>query len=100
MNYNPTPKESFVADSESVKAHHQLVELDALRQSLAAAMAQYTRRQSSLTPNDLGSAAMIFMRIQGAQEFMETFLNLAESPASPVLMDSSNLTTNIRGKKN
>lgn len=100
MNYNPTPKESFLSDPDAAKSHHQLVESDALRQSLAAALAQYTRRQSILTPTDLGSAAMIFMRIQGAQEFVETFLNLAETVNPPITLDAANLSTNVRVKKN
>lgn len=100
MNYNPTPKDTFVADPDAVRAHHALVEMGSLQKAMSAALAQYARKQSALTPNDLGSAAMIFMRMQGAHELAETFLNLAEAPAAPTVLDSSNLVTNIRTKKN
>lgn len=99
MNYNPTPKEEFVRDDAFVKSHRVLVTNDALRNSLQFALRQFTRRLAVLNPADLGSAAMLFMRQKGAEEFVEEFLNLSETPSLPKVVDLDNLKGNQPTKR-
>lgn len=96
MNYNPTPKVVFVKDAVRVAAHHKLVEDETLRESLDAALLQYQRKQAALQAPDLGGAASCFLRIQGAQEFVNEFLNLAESTVTDLRTDTVNLPGNIK----
>lgn len=95
--YNPTPKAEFLISADNLKRHHMLVENPILRDHLEVALAEYTRRQSAM---DLGpdSGAARFLRIQGAHELLDVFLNLAESPTPPSARSDFNLPHNQKTK--
>lgn len=94
MNYNPTPKESFLQDKSNLEAHHSLVTSEALRYALSVAQLQYGRLLAQANPADLGSAAMLHMRQKGVEEFLEIFLNLAETAELPKVVALGNLPGN------
>jgi hypothetical protein len=96
MNYNPSPKSEFVKEPQRVKRHHELVEQESLRVALITALLEYQRIQTKLSAPDLGGCAACFLRLQGAQEFVELLLNLAETSAPSAMTDSVNLPGNIR----
>lgn len=96
MNYNPSPREDFIKDPLRVKEHHQLVEDSFLRRSLEVALLEYQRRQTRLSAPDLGGCAACHLRVQGAQEFLEVFLNLCETSQVTPRVDSTNLSSNVR----
>lgn len=95
-NYNPYPRDEFLTDSEAVKAHHVLVENKALRHSLSVALSQHSRQLAEKLAADLGGAGSCFLRIQGAHEFVNTFLNLAETSVVAPINDTLNLPGNIK----
>lgn len=96
MNYNPTPKSQFVAKTENLKAHHALVENEVLRAHLQIALLQYQRIQAEKNSNELGGYAACQLRLQGANEFLDLFFNLAESPPSVGTVDALNLPSNVK----
>ena len=96
MNYNPNPRETFRSEPNAAANHHTLVESHFLRGAMTAALAEYTRQQSSKQAADLGGAASCFMRIQGAHELVETFYNLAEATTLIPTTDNFNLAGNIK----
>lgn len=95
MNYNPSPREDFIKSSENVKAHHAVVESAALRTSLFVSLLEYHRRQTRLSAPDLGGCAACHLRAQGAQEFVELFLNLCETQQAAPRTDATNLPSNV-----
>lgn len=96
VNYNPTPQAEYLKKTVQVADHHVLVENPVLREAIATALAQYERKLSGMQVNDLGSGCMLFMKVQGAHEFLETFYNLCETTASAAVTDQFNLSGNQR----
>lgn len=96
MNYNPTPKSEFVKNTAAVDSHRSLVSTDKLHESLRVAMLEMSRRICNNAPADnMGACAAAHLRMLGAQDFVEIFLNLAETPAQEAKSDVSNLPGNI-----
>lgn len=95
MNYNPSPKDEFLQAAHNIDKHKKLVTDDDLRNGLSYALREYCRRISSSNPQDLGSAAMQFMKVKGAEEFLDVFLNLSEKMSVVHL----NVTDNLPGNK-
>lgn len=95
MNYNPSPREDFIKSPANVKAHHAQVESQDLRTSLFVALLEYHRRQTRLSSPDLGGCAACHLRSQGAQEFVDLFLNLCETQQVSPRTDVTNLPGNV-----
>lgn len=95
MNYNPSPRIPYIKDNNNVKAHHALVERDDLQTALNVALLEYIRRQSKLSAPDLGGCAACHLRVQGAHEFLDTFLNLCETSQAAPHVDPTNLPGNV-----
>jgi hypothetical protein len=100
VNYNPSPQSEFAKNPQLVKNHHDLVEKPNLRLSIETALLEYQRRQSNNTVTDIGSCAVGYLRLQGAQQFVDLFYNLAESTTKERAADVVNLPGNIKGKAN
>lgn len=100
MNYNPSPQSEFAKNPQLVKNHHDLVENHNLRLAIENALLEYQRRQANNTVTDIGSCAVGFLRIQGAQQFVDMFYNLAESATLERAADVVNLPGNLKGKAN
>lgn len=96
MNYNPSPKAEFLKNSQLVKNHHELVEDTRLRISLEAAMQEMQRRAAQVDPANFNLCASAHLRMLGAQEFVDTFLNLAETQVATARTDTTNLPGNVR----
>ena len=95
-NYNPGPREEFARTSENVPRHHTVVENPAVRDGLKVALLEYHRRQTKLSAPDLGGCAACHLRSQGAEEFVELFLNLCETQQASPRVDTTNLASNIK----
>lgn len=96
MNYNLTPKEEYLQDSKQVADHRVLVENLILRRALKTALSQYERKLSGMQVADLGSGCMLFMKFQGAHEYLETLYNLCETTTPSSVPDPVNLPGNVR----
>jgi hypothetical protein len=79
---NPTPKQEFLESAAACKAHRELMQNPALRRSFNAALLHHQRRLTSAVEIDGNAAAAYFLKIKGAQEFLDILINLAE-PATP-----------------
>jgi len=88
-----TPKARFQAKPDAIKRHHDLIDRPELQEAIDVAFQQYVQTQVG-GKGDAGTASAAFFCIQGAKEFMETFLHLADkaSAAKPFL--ASNLPGN------
>jgi hypothetical protein len=96
MNYNPPPKAEFLKNPTNIAEHHKLVENAYLREALTVALLEMQRRAAAGTDTTNGNfCAASHLRMLGAQDFIEIFLNLAETPAPAVKTDSVNLPGNI-----
>lgn len=92
------PKAEFMQSEPFMKAHRNMVDAEVFQRGIKTAMAQYTRVMCQIapssmdSPNQLQASAMCFQRIQGANDFLNILLNLAETPAIPTKRDPDNLT--------
>lgn len=97
MNYNPSPKSEFVKNADIVANHHRLVEDPGLQHALQVAFQEMSRRIANNTPPDnMGACASGHLRMLGAQDLIEVFLNLAETPMVESKKDNTNLPGNVR----
>lgn len=89
---NPTPKQEFLLNTAAVKAHRELMDNPRLRLSFATALLQFQRKLTSRDHPDGNTAASYFLKIQGAQEFLDILINLAEPPElAPTRADQNKL---------
>lgn len=96
MNRNPTPKAEFLRLPSLVKAHHELIELPSLQVGLNTALMEMQRRAAAGTDTtNFNFCAASHLRLLGAQDFIEIFLNLAETMAPGVRTDTTNLPGNV-----
>lgn len=96
MNYNPGLRDELRKDPNACKAHRSLVENPTLRRSFEITLLEMQRRAAAGTDTTNGNfCAASHLRMLGAQEFADLFLNLAESPVPSVKTDSVNLPANI-----
>lgn len=97
MNYNPTPRNELMKNPESIKAHHALVESETLRHHLRVSLQEMQMRASANTDaSNLQLCAAAHLRMLGAQDFVEIFLNLVEQAVAEPKKDSTNLPENVR----
>lgn len=100
MNFNPTPKTEFMKDSANLTQHRELATNDRLHRSLQVALLEMSRRICSGAPaENMGACAAAHLRMLGAQDFVEIFLNLAETPVANVRPMPSNLPGNVPTRK-
>lgn len=96
MQYNPSLKEELRKDPNAVKAHHALVENPVLRRNFEIVLMEMQRRAGAGTDaTNFNFCASSHLRMLGAQEFADLFLNLAETPVPQVKTDTTNLPSNI-----
>lgn len=101
MNRNPTPKAEFLQNTAYVKNHAQLVEDERLRYSITVALQEMQRRSAAgTTPGDFNACAASHLRILGAHDFVDIWLNLAETMQPGVRTDTTNLPLNTPARKN
>ncbi len=79
LNFNPTPKAVFQADSKRMRLHLGLLESPQLSDSLSVAMLEYQRRLAKAS--DLNEAAAAHFKMVGVVDFIDVFLKLAEQTA-------------------
>jgi len=97
MNYFATPKADFIASAENVKNHHVVVENPFVRKGIEVALAEMQRRAAAGTkPGDFNDCAASHLRMLGAHDFIEIFLNLGEQMQPGVRTDTTNLPGNIK----
>lgn len=85
---NLTPKKDFQGKKQFADAHRELVVSTQFREALNASLLEYVSSVSGSPPED---AAANYYRIQGAREFVQVLLNIAEQAKSP----PSPLPTNL-----
>jgi len=92
---NPYPKHLFCSDSKAQEEHRRLVQSEAWQRGSQVAQAQLTRSilaasSDKLTePNYVQAAGLAFARLQGMNDFINIFCNLAEIPKAPTPKKSS-----------
>ena len=97
MNYFTTPKADFIASADNVKNHHVVVENPIVRHDIEVALAEMQRRATANTPpTDFNACASSHLRMLGAHDFIEIFLNLGEQMQPGVRTDTTNLPGNIK----
>lgn len=94
MNYNPSPRSEVLKEPNAVKRHHDLVENQTLRDHLGFALSEMMRRAAQCDPSNFNQCAAAHLRMLGAQEFVDLFLNLAETNLPETRRDSGNLPLN------
>lgn len=95
MNYNPSPKSEFIKNPEKLKRHHEIVQNPDVREHIAIALQEVTRRLADGAPPEMGACAASHLRCLGAHDFVEVFLNLAETPSQEAKKDITNLPGNV-----
>ena len=96
MNYNPSTKSEFLKYHIAVKNHHELVENPVLRRHIEFALSEMQRRAAQGTPpGEFNACAAAHLRMLGAQDFLDIFLNLAEASTPTTKTDTSNLPGNV-----
>lgn len=96
MNHNPTPKAEALKDPLFVQNHHRLVEDPMMQRHINVALLEMQRRAAAGTDTtNLNFCAASHLRLLGAQDFIEIFLNLAEQMQPGVRTDTTNLPGNI-----
>jgi hypothetical protein len=88
---NPYPKQLFCSDVKACDAHRALIQSEAWQVASRAAQAQMTRSILSISggklddANHTQAAAFAFERLQGMNDFVNIFTDLATVPPPPVL---------------
>jgi len=77
---NPTPRQQFQESPDNISKHRALIELPQFARATHMALLQYQRQLTDSPPADMGGAAGAYLRILGAQEFVNILLNLGEQP--------------------
>lgn len=96
MNYNPTPRTELLKNTDLVQQHHVLVENEILRTHLRLALQEMQVRATSNTPADnFNACAAAHLRMLGAQDFLDIFLNMAETETTAPRKDVGNLPGNV-----
>jgi hypothetical protein len=96
MQYNPSPRDELRKDTNAAKAHHALVENPILRRHFEITLMEMQRRAGAGTDaTNFNFCASSHLRMLGAQEFADLFLNLVETPVPQVKTDTTNLLGNI-----
>lgn len=96
MNYNPSPKAEFLKSEDNCKAHRQMVENESLRHSLEVALFEMQRRAAQYTEStNFNACAASHLRLLGAHDFIDIFLNLAEQPVAAQRTNADNLPGNV-----
>lgn len=96
MNYNPTPKSEFLKDAGLVNAHHDMVTSNLFRNSMNVALMEMQRRAAAGTDTtNFNFCAASHLRLLGAQDFIEIFLNLGEQMQPAARTDTANLPGNV-----
>ena len=97
MNPNPSPKAAFLADPEMVSNHRAIVSNEVIRRSFDVALMEMSRRLANSTkPDEMVHCASAHLRMLGAQDFVEVFMNLAENPIATTRAETGNLSTNTK----
>lgn len=85
-----TPRERFLADAPAVRYHRSMVDGDAFCESADAVMLEYLRKLAR--DAEPANAAVVGLKQQGAQEFLDLFKSFTEPPkAPPAPLPSGNL---------
>jgi hypothetical protein len=99
MNYNPSPKSQILENADAIKSHHVLVEDNILRAHFTMTLAEMQRRAALTDPANFNACAAAHLRMLGAQEFVDTFMNLAEAAELVTRTDKTNLAGNVPNRK-
>lgn len=99
MNYNPTPKSEFIKSPDRIAEHRSIVQNESLRRGVEVAMAELQRRLADASPPEMGPCAAAHLRALGAHDFVEVFMNLAETGEREAKQPSMNLPGNVRPMK-
>lgn len=88
---NPSPKTRFMQSPDNVSKHKALVDSREFQRGCDFSLLQYQAALSQ-QPADFQAGAGNYFKLLGAQEFIQTFKLLAESPQLPKVVDRDNLT--------
>ncbi len=88
---NLTPKKDFIAKKQFADAHRDLVVSTPFREALHAAMLDYV-----LVLTASSDPAANYYRIEGAKEFIQHLLNIAEQTKSPPEPLPTNLNHGVK----
>jgi len=83
-NTNPAPKSQFMESKDNISKHRNMIESGEFQRAIHYALLQYDWNLCSQMPQDLGGAGANFLRSQGARQFLDVLLKLAEMPPVPL----------------
>lgn len=96
MNRNPSPKSEFLKNKDAVAGHTALLDNPYFMGSLNVALFEYQRQISMRVPADnFNACASGHLMMVGAQDFINTLLNLAETAVVETRKDVGNLPGNV-----
>lgn len=91
---NLTPKKDFLEKKQFAEAHRDLVVSTQFREALHAALIEYVISFNSVTDPEI--AAANFHCIEGAKDFIQHLLNIAEQTKTPPTPLPTNLDHRIK----
>jgi len=89
---NAGAKTRYMQSSSVISAHRNLMTSDVMRNALDYAFLAYQERVATTEPQ---MAAAGFFRLQGAREFIEQLVTLAENPVRIPTKDMDNLSHRV-----
>lgn len=96
MNRNPSPKSEFLKNRDALAGHAALLDNLYFHTSLNVALGEFQRQLSMKVPVDnFNACASGHLMMVGAQDFINTLLNLAETPSVEGRKDVGNLPGNV-----
>lgn len=96
MNRNPSPKSEFLKNKDLVGGHAALLDNVYFNQSIACALQEYQRQLALRIPVDnFNGCASGHLMMMGAQDFINTLLNLGETAVAEARKDVGNLPGNV-----
>lgn len=87
---NPTPKRAFQTNPKSVKHHADLISTSEFRYAWEQATLEYQRRALASASDNPTAVAY---RLQGAEQFRDTFIEMSSIPSQMQSIDRDNLKT-------
>lgn len=89
---NPTPKAAFQESAQNISKHRDMIASGEFGRAAMFALLEYQRILCQNTPpENFNFCAASHFKMLGAQEFLHTLRNLAESPKVPVIVPDGNL---------
>lgn len=82
---NPTPEQEYQTNEVSCKKLRDLLANPALREAFSVSLLQYQRELTAPLVADGNAAAASFLKLKGAQDFIQILIDLPYPKVAPML---------------